>query len=1080
MSTSLPPERPRDDFALDPRQREIYRRLQLIGPEPAQYFFDCCRIMAGATGLRSQTHLAAHLLREIEGRMHEVLEPMLNKAARDRIRAEKDETHRARIEEAARILELDEQTTAQWLEYGLELHKFAHRFSLAGSRDVADFRQHFDDGQAVLLAVLTRFETVYIEARPLLAELAATRKPTEGHLKRFRRRVPHSAVALGEFFAAATLDWFPLLREAGYFSDPPPLEEGEDGRVSYVEWPAGRFLVRAAAAEELQPAVVAILKGLETDNPEARDAAVEAALALPPALAAELAPTIAGYVSGAESWWAPRHAEELVIHLVEGGEIEAATELTRPLLAKVPRGADWRMRHAFSDLVPKLFPVAGVEGIGLLRDLLAEELTDEGREGENDWSTIWRQSIVGGPDFQRRDLLVTALTTAAGSVVAGEGSRLQEVIATLTEDSRAIFTRIALHVLAGHTDEEVAAEWLGDEKVFRTHSFEREYAELAQRAFPALPGDVKERVFGWIEDGPTRRPPDLPKEEFDDFDARWRRDQLRRLPDLPAEWQQRYDELVEHLGEPADPLAPPERAVWAGARSPRSKTQLLELTDEELLEFLRSWEPGQDWRGPNVEGLASELRDAVVEAPARFAELLPALAEAEPTYARHAVFGLQQIVMNAGEIPWPPVLQFASKIVRLPAEIEGRDPGGVDVDPGWVWSRLEIARLLVYGLERNRIPKELSGDVWKLISALADDEDPSVDEENRRESEGEGPEVVSLNSVRGTALHAAIEYSWWLRPEDDAKGAERRLPDEVREVLDRHLDPEREPTRTVQSVFGRHFNRLYYLDPGWTTEQLPRIFPAEPEQAARRDAAWRAFIEGNRLWPPSWDLLEPQYRRAVEALADERYEEEDVSLLDPTGALLGDLLSAYVRDLASLDDESILGHFFNTAPLKLRATFIEMIGTDLSGDHEVSEETQQKLQRLWEWRSERVIADGNASELAGFGWWFGSGKLPTQWSLRQLIRVLEAGGGVSFDYVVTQRLVELIDEHLPLVVQVVSLLVERSYTPHMVLSGRDEIRRVLRAALESGDRELATEARETISRLYALRHTEFNDLLDGA
>jgi len=115
MATPPPPEQRRDEFALDPRQCEIHRRLQLIGPEPAEYFFDCCRIMSGAAGVRSQTHLAAHLLREIEGRMHEVFEPMVGADARARIKAEKDEAQRAKIEEASRILELDEQTTEQWL-----------------------------------------------------------------------------------------------------------------------------------------------------------------------------------------------------------------------------------------------------------------------------------------------------------------------------------------------------------------------------------------------------------------------------------------------------------------------------------------------------------------------------------------------------------------------------------------------------------------------------------------------------------------------------------------------------------------------------------------------------------------------------------------------------------------------------------------------------------------------------------------------------------------------------------------------------------------------------------------------------
>jgi hypothetical protein len=72
---------------------------------------------------------------------------------------------------------------------------------------------------------------------------------------------------------------------------------------------------------------------------------------------------------------------------------------------------------------------------------------------------------------------------------------------------------------------------------------------------------------------------------------------------------------------------------------------------------------------------------------------------------------------------------------------------------------------------------------------------------------------------------------------------------------------------------------------------------------------------------------------------------------------------------------------------------------------------------------------------------------------------------------------DLIDRELPLVMRVVALLVEKAYTPHLVLGARDEFRTVLSAALASGDEALDREARETISRLYAQRHTEFNDLL---
>jgi hypothetical protein len=1074
-----PPPPPAPEFAPDQRQEEILELLELIGPEPVAYFSDACRIMSGATGLVSQTHLAAHLLREIEGRLHEVFQPMLSREARRRI-AEADEdkqSHRVKIQAAAEILDLDESTTEQWLEYALELHRFAHRYALSGPRDVAEFRTHFDLGQSVLLSLLRRYRTVYTQARPILLALAATRNPTDGHLKRLRRRVPHSTVALGEFFQLADTSWFDLLRGSGYFDDPPALEVDEEGRVTHVEWPAARFLVRAAAVEELQPQVAEIFAGLETNNPEARDAALEAALAMPAAMAATLVDKIAVYVRDAEFWWAPRHAEDLVDHLLAGGELAAALTVTKELIAAAPRGADWRMRHALTDLVPKLFPAVGIEGLEMLRDALLADLVEEGRAARNDYSTIWRPAIEYGPDHRRRELLVSAIASAAARIVEDDPTKLGEVARLVAEPEPAIFTRIALHTIAQHPDPEVAATWLGNEELFRGFSSEREYNELAAAAFANVPSEMKERVLTWIDDGPDWRPDDLAENDVAEFEDKWRRKQLRRLPDLPPERQEQYDVLVERFGEPADPLEPPGRAIWSGTTSPKTKEELLALEDAQLLEFLATWQPGDDWRGPSREGLAQELKATAAAEPSRLAALLPALASGEPSYARAVVDGLEQASRDGNGFAWEPMFRFAHDIARLPGEIEGRDPAG-DLDQGWQPVRRSLAGLILYATEHGRVPREQADELLAVIAALAEDEDPRLETEVRRAGEGLGPTFGAINSVRGIALHAAVGFAWWLRPKGEGEDPDRHMPDAVREILERHLGPEREPTLTVHSVFGRHFNQLYFLDRAWTTEKLQLIFPDDPAQGERRDAAWRSFIEANQVWTASWPILEPQYARAIEQFAD--YDAEapaEVSFFEPTGRLLVNLLVAFLFDLVELGDASLLGRFFAVAPLNLRTGFIELIGNDLSGSDDVAEETIEKLQRLWLWRSERVIAEGNVSELAGFAYWFGSGKLPERWALEELIRVLEAGAPPAFGYAVTHRLPELVEAELPLVMRVVSLLVERAYTPHMVISARDEFRTVLVAALASENEAVVREARETISRLYAQRHTEFNDLL---
>jgi hypothetical protein len=100
----------------DAQQVAIHRRLQLVGPEVADFFHDGCAIMAGGNDLRSQTHLAAHLLREIDGRLRDVLEPLFGEEGRARIdEASKEKpTHRAEIAESGRVLRLDQQVIDLW------------------------------------------------------------------------------------------------------------------------------------------------------------------------------------------------------------------------------------------------------------------------------------------------------------------------------------------------------------------------------------------------------------------------------------------------------------------------------------------------------------------------------------------------------------------------------------------------------------------------------------------------------------------------------------------------------------------------------------------------------------------------------------------------------------------------------------------------------------------------------------------------------------------------------------------------------------------------------------------------------
>ena len=97
----IPNEPGRDRSTLDPRQEEIVRRLEPIGPGPAQYFRDACLVMNGAIVLAAATHIVAHYLREVDSSLRHVFEPMVDAETQARIAALGDGRHKAWIHEIA-------------------------------------------------------------------------------------------------------------------------------------------------------------------------------------------------------------------------------------------------------------------------------------------------------------------------------------------------------------------------------------------------------------------------------------------------------------------------------------------------------------------------------------------------------------------------------------------------------------------------------------------------------------------------------------------------------------------------------------------------------------------------------------------------------------------------------------------------------------------------------------------------------------------------------------------------------------------------------------------------------------------
>jgi hypothetical protein len=1042
---------------LDPRQQEILHRLRLVGAAPATYFIDACRLMEKDLELDSKTHLVSHLLRELDGALRGVLRPMV---PQEDWPEKVDNAHASQIAllcDALRVPDEDD-LRAQWKIYATEeLASRAHRRGLATTRPLdRDFEDLWDRGQAVLSALTLRIEASYGEALPRIEALASGAPD----MTAFRDSMLHSTVALDRFFELAGVDWLEPLREEQYFDSPPPLTPNDEGNFEYPRWPQGRFLVRVAA--QAPRSVIEIGRALNTDNPEAHESIVTAACTMSASEAAELTGTIEAWLQTPIQWSLPLKARDLVVHLVDGGAVDDGWSLMRGLVTSPEVGRSDNVAGEYlAWLVPEIFPAAAIPGLKIIVDFLAEQANSD-KPGASTYSYVWRPSIASERMRDDRDGLVTSIRDAA-ELLTSEQSDTAAITSALEAPGLQICQRLALDFLSRHPRDGLANERLLDRELLEDVGCRREYIALAAAAFADLENDEQEQLLSWI--GEARQYEGKPERQ-----RYWQLQMLSALDGLlPEAWDARREELASELGPlPAEPPEP-VRAGYVGSLSPVPADEMGALDIEALVDFLRTWEPPEDgWEAPSREGLAQVLRDVVTADPGPYAVNARSFVDLDPTYGRALFAGLKSALEEGRPFEWQQVLELAHEITKHPREVEPQGLGHSDRDPDWSWSWRESLELIVHGLygDRVRINDELRDLLWKVIEFHVESPDPKTAPELE---ESRDPEILALNSVRCRAVQAAIGLTRLDRESEPDEG----LKPELGMLLDRLLDPEVEPSAAVRSVFGGYFVTLLINAEDWARANVGVIFSLEGERRLWR-AAWESYVQRSQGHPTLLELLEPQYRQALEEMTAAKAEEQ---LNDPDEALVAHLMSYYLSGTIDFEDaDGLMSRFYTVASLERRERAITVIGTSLEAITPLNQDVEARLRKLVERRLEDVRNGADPSELQGFAWWFAAGEFEAEWSLAYLRRLLDAGGTVHPDHMVAEQLAKLSRANPLEAVEILQLLVEGAARDWFVIGARDSIEAILRGAL-ADDGNAKARARDLINVIVARGNLDFIKLL---
>lgn len=1097
-------------FTFDhPREERIYRRLTLIGEGPASFFKDACKLMVNPNELISTSHVVSHLLREIESSIRAVLETYMTEGEEEK--GQKQKSMIKRILAGLGISESDPvaiawfSLTGQGNEYAL--HKRAHRDALAKPRIVdEEFVSWWDTLLGVFDHILEAFEGRYLETHRILDHLQSKENPTKEDVDILQNKVPNNQVSFGYFFGRLDNEvWLGKLNEAGFFLHPPaPLIGSSEGTISYPIWPQSEYLSRMASVSPQKVVDIIIQNNIvRTENIYVHNGIFKCAIIMPVELSARLMETELEWISNQRSLFLSDDVlGDIIVQLLVGGYIDLALVLASTILMPIIDGQqseprtklrDWEYGSFLDKITESLTKCASDKGILWLCSLLEYFLTKYFQKEVDqifvsDHSTIWQSKIpYRRPYPEIKNILVSAIYNVAEGLISESKISIPKFIEILESKKYAIFHRVALCIIAKHSHEEqdLARQRMLNHKLIESFDVKKEYQELAAAFFGELNEEDQYFVLGRLEDKYKTRTKEWLESRTDtpvsDNEINTKLEEVlfyeihTFYDSLPESWKVRLSRYKTNFQPEED-----EDTVWSGPTSPLSDQELSSLSIEEIVKHLIMWKPSGEWRSPTPEGLGRQLSQLIQEKPEKYDSGAHHFKHSniDPTYVRFFLYGFEVAVREKRVFDWDSILDLCDWVIEQ-IQVPKRTLNEFDQDPDWGFTRKAIASLLVAGLNKSEceIPFSYREKVWSLIYQLTLDPQPTPEYEQKYIKSNESPSNLSINTVRGQAIHATIYYSFWIeRNVGLPVPIGLHIMPEVRAVLETHLVED--SSLAIRSIYGQYFPSLLRLDKSWASTYKPIIFPRQRSEVKYYKAAWDTYLLFCRPYDTAYEVLQEEYSFAVESINTENADEQE----ELVKSLAEHLMVFFWRGIIRLNCD-LLEFFFESITDIVTAHAIEHIGRGLNDVRQpLDPSVIERLRSLWEYRNEiagRHETGVHSKEMEAFAWWLKSNIFENIWSLEQFnkgLALCKKVDGFTL-HLISPKLMEMSIQNPYDVVYCLSLIEEKDLNGWVLRSNREEVRNTLKVAIESSNEKARVTARALINKMGSKGNMTYADLL---
>jgi len=331
--------------------------------------------------------------------------------------------------------------------------------------------------------------------------------------------------------------------------------------------------------------------------------------------------------------------------------------------------------------------------------------------------------------------------------------------------------------------------------------------------------------------------------------------------------------------------------------SPLTKEKILQMSNQELAEFLSTFKTADYWKGPSVNGLSNILKEVVKESPGKFIHNLDTFLKTGYLYVSDILLGIQEAWKDNKILDWGKLFEFISKYIA--SEDFWSDVYTVKDDvrnANRFWILGEIGELIKAGAinDSRYFPAEHYPEAQKILFRIIDK--MLTDKEELSESQATRKDFLTyaLNSPFGKITEALFALVYRIKKFEKGTQHKQSVSWEVNIKDEYELLLENEINESY--VWLGQYLTIFYslLDKEWTEKQMHQI-------TNKKEQLWEAFIQGylhsNRIYQETYKLMRPHYVKAIEY----QFKEEHLS-----ERVVDHICLLYLQDIEKIDDEDSL------------------------------------------------------------------------------------------------------------------------------------------------------------------------------